>query len=76
MEIEMKIFPPLGATAEPSRPDAENVPELKGWMIAGGSLPSTIFPSVIRKPLKFPSIFSFGNFYFPMKFEKLAHIDL
>ena len=39
MEIEMKIFPPLGATAEPSRPDAENVPELNGWMIAGGSLP-------------------------------------
>ena len=42
----MKTSRPLGATAEPSLPEAENVPELNGWIVAGGSLPCTIFPSV------------------------------
>ena len=57
----MKILPPLGATAEPSLPEAEKVPELNGLIVAGGSLSCTIFPSVTRKPLEVPSIFEPNN---------------
>ena len=53
-EIEMNLT--LGATADPSLPEAEKVTELKGLMVAGGSLPSTILPSVTRKPLSYLDI--------------------